>query len=57
METINQTNFNQLSDFSIQDIQENAEKVFDLIQIANARDRAKDGKFIPAKEVFESLRR
>ncbi|NQZ85334.1 MAG: hypothetical protein HRU03_06460 [Nanoarchaeales archaeon] len=57
METINPEILNQLSQFSIDEIQENAEKVFDLIQLSKAREDELSGEFVDAEEVFASLER
>jgi hypothetical protein len=55
METINSKTLNQLSQFSIDEIQENAEKVFDLIQLSKAREDELNSKFISEKEAYAYL--
>ncbi len=48
---------NQLETMSIHDIQENAEKVFDLIQLSRAKEDELSGDFIDAEDVFKQLER
>ena len=55
METINSETLNQLSQLSIDEIQENAEIVFDLIQLSKAREDELNSKFISEKEAYAYL--
>ena len=55
METINSETLNQLSQFSIEEIEKNSEKVFDLIQLSKAREDELNSKFISEKEAYAYL--
>ena len=55
METINSETLNQLSQYSIEEIQQNSEKVFDLIQLSKAREDELNSKFISEKEAYTYL--